>query len=62
MEVPCIRCGHTETVLANVETGNDFACTECGEDYTVADVEVVLRDWNLVLNWCASHPARAQKK
>lgn len=59
--VRCLRCGkHTEddgvTIRVSVETG-ELNCSDCGEDFTVADIEATLAEWQAVLPWLKSHPA-----
>lgn len=57
MEVSCIKCGTTSSVVVDVEDGG-LSCSQCNESFTVEDVEAVLAGWTAVLPWVKAHPAR----
>jgi hypothetical protein len=61
MDIPCIKCGATDSVMVSIDTGEDFHCSGCDETYTLDDVKLLLGVWSKILPWLEDHPARKEK-
>ena len=53
--VNCLRCGQAGVQVSATDTFR-FHCSECDEDFTIADVQHHLAQWNALLAWCAQAP------
>jgi transcription elongation factor Elf1 len=59
--LPCLRCGNQ--VILSIDLDDlcgDEACTcnECGEHFSLAEVQAILDGWRDVLAWVALAPNR----
>ena len=57
--IPCIKCGKTGVMAVNLED-DDLTCEDCGECFTIEDVEETIAAWQAILPWLKAHPARQE--
>jgi hypothetical protein len=55
-DLPCLRCGETDTTTVNLGEGLPFACGSCDQETTTAEADEMLSAWRAVLDWCAKAP------
>ncbi len=56
---PCVKCGNASdggNVVLKLGSVSDFHCTECDEDFDVADVKAFIGKWQAALEWIESAP------
>lgn len=49
--VRCLHCGGSEGVRLDLADLDTFSCSECNEEFDVADVRSAIEEWKSVLNW-----------
>lgn len=54
--LPCPRCLATGMVRLDLSDLDTCACTECDEEFTLADVRGLIAAWAPVLAWIDSAP------
>ena len=51
----CIKCNEAEVRISLGNTA-DFACSACSEEFTAADVRLLIAEWSAVLAWVETAP------
>jgi transcription elongation factor Elf1 len=59
MELTCIKCGQSDSVIRlDLDDGHTLTCTGCEESYSVDDVRACMAGWTRALAWIDTHPSR----
>jgi hypothetical protein len=58
MELTCIKCGEQACIQLDLSDGDTFRCPECEQDFTLAEVEQAIGNWQKVIAWVKLCPAR----
>jgi hypothetical protein len=58
MLLTCIKCGTPTSPQLDLGDADTFYCPDCEEQFTLAEVEQMIGDWQKVINWVKLCPAR----
>jgi predicted RNA-binding Zn-ribbon protein involved in translation (DUF1610 family) len=60
IKLPCPLCGEEDADisvhLANLGSGEEFMCDDCGEDFSIAEVRRFIARWTPILDWLSAIP------